>query len=181
MDITQRDRDVIRHLARFRFLRSGQIVKLVGGAPAQMRRRLQVLYHHGYLDRPRCQIDFYHQGGSRPMVYGLASRGAGLMRREFDMPFHRMVWSRGGQTEAVGRLCLEHTLMVSDVLIAAEMATRGNGVVAIDVKVVVQFIMRIDHATRLAIGSMERWETGLRAVERTGDQLRVRRPFQRSG
>ncbi len=51
----------------------------------------------------------------------------------------------------------------------------------IDVKVVVQFIMRIDHATRLAIGSRERWETGLRAVERTGDQLRVRRPFQRSG
>jgi hypothetical protein len=50
-----------------------------------------------------------------------------------------------------------------------------------DVKVVVQFIMRIDQATRLAIGSRERWETGLRVVERTGDQLRVRRPFQRSG
>ena len=51
----------------------------------------------------------------------------------------------------------------------------------IDVKVVVQFIMRIDQATRLAIGSRERWETGLRVVARTGDQLRVRRPFQRSG
>ena len=51
----------------------------------------------------------------------------------------------------------------------------------IDVKVVVQFIMRIDQAARLAIGSRERWETGLRVVERTGDQLRVRRPFQRSG
>ena len=52
---------------------------------------------------------------------------------------------------------------------------------AIDVKVVVQFIMRIDHAARLAMGSRERWETGLRVVERTGDQLRVLRPFQRSG
>ena len=51
----------------------------------------------------------------------------------------------------------------------------------IDVKVVVQFIMRIDQAARLAIGSRERWETGLRVVERTGDQLRVRRPFLRSG
>ncbi len=49
------------------------------------------------------------------------------------------------------------------------------------VKVVVQFIMRIDHATRLAIGSRERGETGLRVVEWTGDQLRLRRPFQRSG
>ena len=36
----------------------------------------------------------------------------------------------------------------------------------IDVKVVVQFIMRIDQAARLAIGSRERWETGLRVVER---------------
>jgi hypothetical protein len=26
--------------------------------------------------------------------------------------------------------------------------------------------MRIDHAARLAIGSSERWETGLRVVER---------------
>ena len=51
----------------------------------------------------------------------------------------------------------------------------------IDVKLVVQFIMLIDQATRLAIGSRERWETGLRVVERTGDQLRVRRAFQRSG
>jgi hypothetical protein len=50
-----------------------------------------------------------------------------------------------------------------------------------DVKAVVQFIIQIDQATRLAIGSRERWETGLRVVERTGDHLRVRRPFQRSG
>ncbi len=41
MDITQRDKDVIRQVARFRFLRSPQIVKLVGGAPAQVLRRLQ--------------------------------------------------------------------------------------------------------------------------------------------
>ena len=32
-----------------------------------------------------------------------------------------------------------------------------------DVKAVVQFIMRIDQAARLAIGSRERWETGLSA------------------
>ena len=38
---------------------------------------------------------------------------------------------------------------------------------AIDVKVAVQFLMRIDQAARLAIGSRDRWETGLRVVERT--------------
>ena len=55
----------------------------------------------------------------------------------------------------------------------------GDG--TIDVKVVVQFVMRIDHAARLAIGSRERWESVLRVVERTGDQWRVLRPFQRYG
>jgi hypothetical protein len=33
--------------------------------------------------------------------------------------------------------------------------------------------MRIDQAARLAIGSRDRRETGLRVVERIGDQLRV--------
>jgi hypothetical protein len=36
----------------------------------------------------------------------------------------------------------------------------------IDVKGIIQFIMRIGQATRLAMGSRERWETGLRVVER---------------
>jgi hypothetical protein len=31
--------------------------------------------------------------------------------------------------------------------------------------------MRIDAAARLAIGSMERWGTGLMVAGRTGDQL----------
>jgi hypothetical protein len=55
------------------------------------------------------------------------------------------------------------------------------GTRSIDVKIVVQHIIRIDQAARLAMGSRERWETELRVVERTGDQLRVLRPFQRSG
>ena len=53
---------------------------------------------------------------------------------------------------------------------------RENIARPIDMKVVVQCIMRIDQAARLAIGSRERWETGLRVVERTGDQWRARLP-----
>jgi hypothetical protein len=60
-------------------------------------------------------------------------------------------------------------------------AVFSGGTSAIDVKVVVQFIMWFDHAARLAMGSRVRWETGLRVVVRTGDQLPTLRPFQRSG
>lgn len=36
-----------------------------------MLRRLQRLYHHGYVERPACQIDYYQRGGSRSIAYGL--------------------------------------------------------------------------------------------------------------
>lgn len=125
ISLTQRDREIIRQVAEFRFLRSSQILRLVNGGRAQILRRLQMLYHHGWLDRPRCQIDYFHRGGSQPMVYGLGSRGAGLMRRELDMSFSRMTWS--GSRSPVGRLFLEHTLMVAELLISVAERCREAG------------------------------------------------------
>ena len=122
--LTQRDKEIIRHVARFRFLRSTHILRLVGGAPAQILRRLQALYHHGWLDRPRCQIDFFHRGGSKPIAYGLGSRGAALMRREHDVPFERMEWS--GKKTRIGRLFLDHALMIAEILITVELACRST-------------------------------------------------------
>jgi len=58
------------------------------------------------------------------MAYGLGSRGVALMRREYDVPFSKMVWGRGGND--VGRLFLDHTLMVAEVLIAIERACRQS-------------------------------------------------------
>jgi hypothetical protein len=106
--ITQRDLELLRHVAEHRFIRSEWLVKLVGGSRQQVLRRLNLLYHHGYLERPRCQLDYYHEGGSKSLVYGLASRGAGRLRRDLDMPFERMDWTT--RNKSVGRLFLEHTL-----------------------------------------------------------------------
>jgi hypothetical protein len=122
MKITPRDKEIICQVARFHFLRSPLIISLIEGSPVQLLRRLQVLYHHRYLDRPRCQIDYYHRAGSRPMAYGLGGRGVALMRREYDVPFGRMVWGRGGND--VGRVFLEHTLLIAEAVIAIEQAAR---------------------------------------------------------
>ena len=43
-------------LARYRFLSSTLIIRLIGGSAQQILRRLQVLFHHGYLDRPTSQV-----------------------------------------------------------------------------------------------------------------------------
>lgn len=120
--ITARDIEILRNVAEHRFIRSEWLVKLVGGSRQQLLRRLNLLYHHSYLERPRAQLDYYHEGGSKSLVYGLASRGAGRLRRDLDMPFHRMDWTT--RNKGVGRLFLEHTLMVSDFMAALELDCR---------------------------------------------------------
>ena len=119
---TKRDLEILRHIAEHRFIRSEWLVKLVGGSPQQVLRRLSLLYHHGYLDRPRVQLDYFHRGGSSSLIYGLASRGAGRLRRDLNMPFERMDWTT--RNKGVGRLFLEHTVMVSDFM-AGRGATPG--------------------------------------------------------
>ena len=122
--ITARDIEILRHVAEHRFIRSEWLVKLAAGSRQQLLRRLNLLYHHGYLERPRAQLDYYHQGGSKSLVYGLASRGAGRLRRDLDMPFHRMDWTT--RNKGVGRLFLEHTLMVSDFIAELELDSRQS-------------------------------------------------------
>lgn len=119
---TKRDLELLRHVAEHRFIKSEWLVKLDGGSKQQVLRRLNLLYHHGYLDRPRAQLDYFHEGGSKSHVYGLASRGAGRLRRDLDMPFDRMDWTT--RKKRVGRLFLEHTLMVSDFMAALELDCR---------------------------------------------------------
>jgi len=49
MLLTPRDAEIVRLVARHRFLRSTHIISLAGGSPQQLLRRMQLLFHHGYL------------------------------------------------------------------------------------------------------------------------------------
>jgi hypothetical protein len=143
--LTPRDRAVLEHVHRHRFLSSVQIVRLHDGRPQPILRRLQLLYHHGHLDRPRAQIDYFHKGGgSRPMVYGLGRRGAellGLTRSRFE-------------ERHVGRLHLLHTLRVADVLVGVELACRSQEDV--------EFIPATSLAEDLAPGRPFQWPVTVR-------------------
>ena len=118
--LTDRDREILRHVHRHSFLRSDHLAALTAGSPQQILRRLQRLYHHGYLERPRSQIDRY-QSGSRRMAYGLGNKGAAWLKRELSLPFHQLDWKRKNH---VGRLFLEHSLLISDIMVAVELACR---------------------------------------------------------
>ena len=126
MQVTDRDREILWLIRRYRFLRSTQIVALLGGSAQQTLRRLQLLFHHGYLERPRSQLDYYHQGGSRHIVYGIGSRGAGLLKQELEFASDQD--DIGEKNRPVGGMFLRHELLVSDVMVALELACQKKGV-----------------------------------------------------
>jgi hypothetical protein len=125
IQLTERDHNIIRLVHQHRFLRSSHITAFLAGSSQQLVRRLQLLYHHGFLERPRAQLDYYHKGGSRHIVYGLGSKGADLLRREHGFSFAQVRW--GEKNRSVGRVFLEHALLVSEVMVALELACRKEG------------------------------------------------------
>lgn len=119
--LTDRDRAIIRLIHRHRFLHSSHIVALVGGSRQSLLRRLQLLFHHGFLERPRCQIDYYRKGGSREIVYGLGNKAKSILNQESGSTL-KVSW--GEKNRAVGRIFFEHALLVSDVMVGIELASR---------------------------------------------------------
>ncbi len=120
--LTSRDGEILKCLHRHRFLRSDHVISLCSGSRQQILRRLQRLYHHGYLERPHCQIDYFHSG-SRRIAYGLGHKGAAWLKRELALKFHQLEWK---QKSNVGRLFLDHALLVSDIMVAVELACRNR-------------------------------------------------------
>ena len=125
IQLTERDRKIVRCVFRHRFLRSWQIAALVGGSKQAVLRRLQLLYHHGFLERPRSQIEYFQPGGSRAFAYGLADRGAELLRLIENPSPRALEWS--AKNRAVKSLFFEHSLLVSDVMVSLELACRQHG------------------------------------------------------
>jgi hypothetical protein len=126
LQLTERDKEIIRLVYRHRFLRSSHICSLASGSAQQIVRRLQLLYHHGFLTRPRSQIEFYHYGGRREIVYGIGKEGATVLKTEFGPMFRDSPWDEANGS--VKRVFLEHALLVSDIMVSLELACRQNGI-----------------------------------------------------
>src|SRR5260221_788336 len=92
--VTDDDVAMVRLLARHRFLRSTHIAALVGRSLDRTNDRLSRLFHAGYIDRPRAQLDYYPDRGGGPMVYALADRGARLLVERDGSIFSNLEWSR---------------------------------------------------------------------------------------
>ena len=123
--VTDNDIEIIRHIARHRFLRSTHIAALVGRSIDRTNDRLCHLYHAGYIDRPRAQLDYYPTKGSAPMVYALADRGARLLRERGEIDLSGIDWGR--KNPEAGRLFIEHQLEIADFEVAAQLSAERSG------------------------------------------------------
>jgi DNA-binding Lrp family transcriptional regulator len=119
--LTDDDIEIVRLLARHRFLRSTHIAGLVGRSLDAVNGRLNGLFHHGYIDRPRAQLDYYPTAGSAPIAYALADRGARLLKRD-GIAFANLEWSR--KNREAGRPFIEHQLEIMDFYVALQTAMR---------------------------------------------------------
>jgi DNA-binding Lrp family transcriptional regulator len=122
--LTDDDIEIVRQLARHRFLRSSHVAALVGRSLDRTNDRLLRLFHAGYLDRPRAQLDYYPNSGSAPMVYALADRGARLLIERDGVAFANVEWSR--KNREAGRPFIEHQLETIDFYVALQCATRDR-------------------------------------------------------
>jgi hypothetical protein len=124
--LTDDDIEIIRHIARHRFLRSTHIAVLVGRSLDRTNDRLLRLFHAGYVDRPRAQLDRFPTSGTAPMLYALADRGARLLRQRDDLPSATVEWSR--KNRKVQRPFIDHQIEIVDFQIALQrtVSTRAD-------------------------------------------------------
>jgi len=120
--LTPDDVEIVRVVARYRLIRSTHIAALVDRSLDRTNDRLMRLFHAGYIDRPRAQLDYYPTFGSAPMIYALGNRGVRLLREWDGADFRNVEWGR--KNREAGRPFIEHQIEIVDFQVALRRAAR---------------------------------------------------------
>ena len=120
-----RDREIVRLVSQYRVISSADIQLLSGGSDQAILRRLQRLFHHGHLDRPRSQ----RQIANAPMVYALGQRGAELIAQETGQ---KPIADWSEKNRQLRTHYLEHGLMISRFQTALRHAGEVNGKIRLE-------------------------------------------------
>jgi hypothetical protein len=123
--LTDDDVEIVRQIARHRFLRSTHVATLVGRSLDRTNDRLLRLFHAGYIDRPRAQLDHYPTAGSAPLVYALADRGARLLRERDGIGVANPEVSR--KNREAGRPFIQHQIEIVNFQVALQRAVAQRG------------------------------------------------------
>ena len=116
--IIETDLKILQDLADYRFLDSSHILTLNREVPTRtIQRRLQLLFHTGFVERPIYQSSSYQE--PRHFIYTLGKKGAELL---FSGEGIKTDWSQKSKT--VKPLFLQHSLMISDFRVILTLALK---------------------------------------------------------
>jgi hypothetical protein len=135
IQLTRRDIRLLQAIHRYRVLHRGQVADLffagVDDEGSSARRRLNLLYQHGYLERiPR----FVSPPNNNPgPAYRLAHRGAVLLAERADTSLANLTYwgkseDRDSHVSKIGHAYLEHNLTLSDIRLWLEHAAGHAGI-----------------------------------------------------
>jgi hypothetical protein len=122
--LQDRDREMLTLVYSYRFLSSQQIQRLVEGSDQVLLRRLQKLYHAGYLDRLKTS-------NNEAILYALGNKGADELTLHAGLDRGRIDWT--AKNRAAGERYLAHILMVGrfrETLTLAVRDRQGSALVA---------------------------------------------------
>lgn len=116
--ITDRDLEIIRAVARYRFMTSEQIVRYLtmldpSTSGDNVLRRLQLLFYHSYLDRPQHQHLQLSAFGH--LVYGLGRDGARVIADDASHINPNLEWSSKNARATTPHIV--HTLETTDAIL----------------------------------------------------------------
>jgi hypothetical protein len=130
-EITERDEEIMKIVARHRFITSAQIVALIdamfpGSSEQKILRRLHLLFHAGFLSRPKAQVDTYKAGGgARKLTYAVGNAGINHLAANFGFRRASVDWTARARTAVRGEI--DHALEITEFMVALEVACRRRG------------------------------------------------------
>lgn len=117
MILQNRDKEIILAIYRYRFLSREQIENLFFNTTARANRRLNKLYHNGYLNR----VFLSAATGSSQAVYCLDKKGVQEIAINLGTDISEIKWQSNNRVKS---LFLKHTLAINDFHIALELDSR---------------------------------------------------------
>lgn len=121
IELSPRDIQLFKLLARYRYLRSTYPYAFLGGASeTRFKERLGDLFHEGYLDRPQQQWEFA-DARCRPAVHKIGKGGLNALRA-----CGLGLEGKENYAGAAAQRQFLHTLMCCEVLASIEIATRAT-------------------------------------------------------
>jgi len=122
LSITERDRDILEAVAKYRYLSTGMLeARFPTASQRGLRRRLTKLFQHRLLNRPKSQVSLRIFTDQRELIYSLGPEGVKELVKNRGWNRSKLSW----QCKEVKYPYLSHGLAISRFRLTLELASKG--------------------------------------------------------